>query len=212
LDELKSFLVSHGVKRIIVACPNCYKIFQAYGDPLEVVTVYEELARCGIPGSVKADANTAASIHDPCVTRFDASVQDAVRKLAAAKGFSVADMPHSRDKTFCCGEGGNVESVKPEFADIWVKRRQDETQGRLLLTYCAGCSARLNKKIPSLHILDAVLSPTSTVSGKARVSRSPWTYLNRLRVKRHFKKKHPAAVSRERTYSADSSTKQNGGI
>jgi Fe-S oxidoreductase len=212
MDELKSFLVHHGIKRIIVACPNCFKMFQAYGNPLEVVTVYEEMVKCGIPESFKADANTRVSIHDPCVVRFDTPIHEAVRKLAAEIGYSTNDMAHSRSKTFCCGEGGNVESVKPELADSWVKRRIDETQGRLLLTYCAGCSNRLNKHAPAVHILDAVLNPRSVISVKAQISRSPWTYFNRLRVKRHLKKQYPAPVCRERTYSPDPPENQKGGM
>jgi hypothetical protein len=30
-NELKTLLVDHGVKTVLVACPNCYKIFAGYG-------------------------------------------------------------------------------------------------------------------------------------------------------------------------------------
>jgi len=29
--EMKDFLVQSGVKKVIVACPNCYRIFRVYG-------------------------------------------------------------------------------------------------------------------------------------------------------------------------------------
>ena len=51
-----------------------------------------------------------------------------------------------------------------------------------------------------------MLNPDAIVAGKARVSGSPLTYLNRLRLKRYFKKNVPGEVTRERTFSADASS------
>ncbi|RJP92230.1 MAG: hypothetical protein C4518_07570 [Desulfobacteraceae bacterium] len=204
MDEMKSFLVEHGIRKIITACPNCHQIFKTYGTPLEVTTVYELLLQCGLPDSVSVEGVSAVSVHDPCVARFESAIQDAVRKLAVLSGFALVSMPHERCKAICCGEGGNVGAVAPEFSEVWTTRRREEAGGRLLLTYCAGCAGNLSRHTPTAHILDAVLDPESAVSGKIRVSKSPWTYLNRLKVKQILKKKNSAgAVTRERLFSAD---------
>ncbi len=206
MDEMKAFLVDHGIKRIITACPNCHTVFKTYGDPLQVISVYEWLAENGLPDSGRVDDDTVVSIHDPCVTRERTEVHTAVRKIIAAKGFTIVDMLHANGNTICCGEGGGVGSVCPDLADIWTDRRRRETDGRLMLTYCAGCVARLNRKAPTFHVLDAVLAPGAIETGRVKVSGSPLTYLNRLNVKRYFKKQGSGQVTRERTFSADASS------
>jgi len=202
-NNLISFLVDHGVKKIISTCPNCHQIFQTYGGPIKAETVYEALVQSGLPDTGRLSGSHLVSVHDPCVLRSKQSIHAAVRKIATEKGFSCVDMLHSGCKTICCGEGGNVEPVVPEFADTWASRRRDEANGRLILTYCAGCANKLRKKTPTVHILDAILNPELIVSGHARVSNPPWTYVNRLRIKRLLKRQAPDTVTHARTYSAD---------
>ena len=206
MDEMKKFLAEHGIKTVITACPNCYTVLKQYGEPLQVVSVYELLVQNGLPDTGRIDGEMVVSIHDPCVTRSREDIHQSVRKLAETKGFSVVEMLHARGNTLCCGEGGCVGAISPELADTWSDRRREEAAGRVLLTYCAGCADKLHKKSPVFHILDAVLNPDAIVAGKARVSGSPLTYLNRLRLKRYFKKNVPGEVTRERTFSADASS------
>lgn len=206
MDEMKAFLTGHGITRVITACPNCYCVFKEYGGPLAVSSVYEVLAANGLPDTGSIDGGPTVSIHDPCVTRSGSEIHRSVRELVGAKGFSIIEMMHTRDQTICCGEGGCVGSVSPELADNWTNRRREEADGRILLTYCAGCADRLHKQVPTFHVLDAVLHPEAVVSGRTSVSRSPVTYLNRLRLKRYFRKHVPGAVTRERPFSADSSS------
>ncbi len=202
--KMSSWLGAYGVETVMVACPNCYKVFAAYGSPLEVITVYEFLAENGFPGPSETTTSELSlhpvSIHDPCVLRNDSGVQTAVRRLAAAAGFSITEMPHSGEKTLCCGEGGAVGSVAPELASTWGDIRRTEAGGRRLLTYCAGCTEFLNRKIPTDHILDAVIHPETVAAGKRKAATAPLTYLNRIRLKRYLRKHHPGAVTRERNY------------
>ena len=214
-DEMKSYLINQGVKRIITACPNCHRMFRLYGAPLEAVTVYEMLVQWGVPeteGPAAFDTghDFSVSVHDPCGVRMDKGVHAAVRKLAADKGFSIVEMVHAGTKTLCCGEGGNAGAVAPGFAAAWTERRCAETGDRFLLTYCAGCAAKLGGRKKVCHILDAVLDPQAVISGKVNVSRSPMTYFNRLRLKRYMQKQNPDGTTRERTYSADQPTKGKG--
>jgi uncharacterized membrane protein YdjX (TVP38/TMEM64 family)/Fe-S oxidoreductase len=203
--EMRSWLAAYGVENIMVACPNCYKVFATYGAPLKVVTVYEFLAETDLPGPGKtkiADLSTdPVSIHDPCVLRNESAIQAAVRELATAAGFSLTEMAHSGEKTLCCGEGGAVGFVAPELATTWGDLRHKEAGRRRLLTCCAGCASFLNRKIPTDHILDAIVHPEAVAAGKRKATKSPLTYLNRLRLKRYLQKYHPGDVTRERYFS-----------
>ncbi len=203
--EMSSWLTACGVETVLVACPNCYKVFSNYGSPLEVATVYEFLTENDLPGADEATtADVSAhpvSIHDPCVLRNESAIQAAVRELATAAGFSITEMSHTGKKTLCCGEGGAVGFVAPELASTWGDLRQTEAGDCRLLTSCAGCAGFLNRKTPTDHILDAIFHPEAVAAGKRKAAKAPLTYLNRIRLKRYLQKHHPAAVSRERNFS-----------
>jgi len=207
-SEMRDWLTKHGVKSIIAVCPNCYKVFKTYGNTLAVVSAYEVLAKTSLPETTgNAGQTSNISIHDPCVLRKEAPIQAAVRELAAAKGFAITEMDHSREKTVCCGEGGSVGFVAPEFSRRWGEIRQKEADGRRLLTYCAGCANFLNKKVPTDHVLDAIFYPEAVATGSRKAAKAPFTYFNRVKLKRYMQENHPGAATRERDFL---STKDTG--
>lgn len=201
--EMKDWLAGQGVKSVLVVCPNCFKVFKQYGAPLAVTSVYDCLAEKGVPAACP-DIRKTVTIHDPCVLRNEPSIQDAVRTLAAGQGYTVEEMPHSRKKTVCCGEGGTVGAMAPNFSSAWRTIRKKEASGRNMLTYCAGCAGLLNRQSPTDHILDAVFYPEAVAAGRRKATVAPFTYLNRKRLKRVIREKHPASVTRERVFQADS--------
>lgn len=203
-QEMRAFLLGHGINKILVACPNCYRVFQQYGQGLTVQTIYEYLEIKGIPGTAKVKGSV--TIHDPCGTRFDKTVHRAVRRIAEQKGLSLIEMKHQGAKTLCCGEGGSVGCLMPDLAEAWGMRRKDEAGGSRILTYCAGCANFLGAKTPTGHLVDLLFDPEATLAGQAKVSRAPWTYLNRIRLKKQLKEKVKATVSRERTVADQGKT------
>jgi hypothetical protein len=90
--------------------------------------------------------------------------------------------------------------VAPDLAGQWGEIRRTEGEGRRIITYCAGCANFLGKIGPTAHLLDLIFDPAATLSGKAKVAKSPVTYLKRLLLKRSFRKKHKYAGSRERDF------------
>lgn len=196
LREMKSYLLSHGVKRLITACPNCHSVFSTHGKPLEVISVYEVIARHGLPGNPAP--HKRFTIHDSCVTRHDTSIQNAVRDIIETKGLSIMEMPHSREKAICCGKGAAVSYIDPKLANAWRNQRLKETAGHPIITYCAGCAGAFKDKTSVFHLIDILFEPQSAASGKPRVSRSPMTYLNRLWLKHVLRKHENPAFFRER--------------
>jgi Fe-S oxidoreductase len=207
-EEMRDFLLNNGVRQVIVACPNCYKVFHTYGDQLAVQTVYEFLARNGLP----AEKNFAATItvHDPCAVRYESGIHAAVRDLCARQGLSLAEMPHHGEKTLCCGEGGSVGFITPELAKKWAALRKDEADASRIVTYCAGCVNFLGAVSPTSHVLDLLFQPEATMAGKVKVAKSPITYLNRLRLKKRIKNTVVAAITRERTFTPDAEEMKGG--
>jgi Fe-S oxidoreductase len=199
-SEMHKYLMDNGIKNILTACPSCFAVFNTYAEGLVTQSVYDILAtekwqvESGLP-------QTTVTIQDSCVARLEKNMQDSVRKLIRAQGISFEEMKHHGKKTLCCGEGGGAHFVAPELAGQWGEIRRNEGQGRRIITYCAGCANFLGKIGPTAHLLDLIFDPVATLSGKAKVARSPMTDINRLLLKRRFRKKQKYASTRERNLS-----------
>jgi Fe-S oxidoreductase len=198
--EMRDYLVRNGVRTILTACPNCFRVFKEYGSGLAVRTVYEVLTEQGLPIN-QLPPRKPVAIHDPCAIRHDISIHDAVRTLVRSQGLSVEEMPHHGLKTLCCGEGGAVGFLASELAGQWGQRRRAETENRDLVTYCVGCSNLLEKLTPTHHLLDLFFEPEAILQGRVKPAGPPWTYWNRLKLKRKLKKTMKAPVTRERTFN-----------
>jgi len=199
-SEMRDYLVGEGVREVLVACPNCRTMFDSLGNGLSTRTVYEALAESAV---VLERAQGTVTVHDPCVLRHDAAAQGAVRTLLRGQGLVVEEMAHSGDNTLCCGQGGGVNLFDPDLSGAWVKLRGREADGRRIVGYCAGCVQALEAHTPASHLLDILFEPEQALAGKVKGASGLFTYLNRLRLKRRFKRMDGAAVVRERTFTAE---------
>ncbi|RPH85552.1 MAG: hypothetical protein EHM75_09605, partial [Desulfobacteraceae bacterium] len=205
--EMKDYLIHNGVRSVLTACPNCYRVFKGFGEDLDVRTVYEVLAEQG-PPTTAAPVGKPVVIHDPCAIRCEIPVHDAVRNLAQKQGMAVEEMAHQGVKTLCCGEGGAVALVAPELAGQWGQKRRGEAENREMVTYCVGCSNLLGKLTPTRHLLDLFFEPEATLQGRVKPAGPPWTYWNRIKLKKELKKILPVPVSRERTLDQESANRK----
>lgn len=183
---ITSRLKKAGVQEILVACPNCYKVFARYGSEFQVRTVYQVLAENNEFPNISTPAQLA--LHDPCPLRYEEEIQKSVRMLLEKTGFEMKKMKKSGPKTICCGEGGAVGFHNPGFAKAWGKKRAQLAGDDLMVTYCAGCAGFLGRWGKVCHVGDVIFSPDRALAGKTRASKSPLTYINRLILKRRLKK------------------------
>ncbi len=182
--ELLDRLSVGGVRTVLTACPNCTKIFRQYGQGMSVQTVYEILHRHGVAESeATATGGGEISVHDPCPLRDHHEAQSAVRGLLTDMGYTCVEMPHRKKMTLCCGEGGAVGCTQPDNSRGWAERRKQESEGRKLVTYCAGCTHFLGQATPTVHILDMIFRANGVSDNDISVSKGPVTYLNRLLLK-----------------------------
>jgi Fe-S oxidoreductase len=92
-------------------------------------------------------------------------------------------MKHQKKRTLCCGEGGSASFVAPDITDQWAEERAQQAEGRPVITYCAGCVQFLSGPLGIVHLVDLLLEPKRALEGTLAISRSPFTYLNRLMLK-----------------------------
>lgn len=199
-EEMRNYLAEQGVREVLVACPNCREMFDSLGRGLAVRTVYEALAESAAPPE---QASGTVTVHDPCVLRHDRAAQQAVRTLLRRQGLTVEEMAHSGRTTLCCGQGGGVNLLDPDLAGSWVRQRVGEASGRRVVGYCAACVQALADHAPASHLLDMLFNPQQALAGRVKGAAAPFSYLNRLLLKRKFRRMGGVAVLRERTFSAE---------
>lgn len=175
---LQKILKQRGIKKVLVACPNCFRMFKEYGE-LEVQTIYELLKAPAF-----SPTRQEVTVHDPCAVRFDSRIHGAVRSLVSDAGCVVREMKHHGKNTVCCGEGGAVGYLDQELARSWTQLRKEEAGELKVITYCAGCSHYLGQSMDTSHLLDLLYEPEKTMAGTIKVARSPMTYWHRLRLKK----------------------------
>jgi Fe-S oxidoreductase len=178
-------LEAHSITRVLTACPSCHQMISQYAPGLQSTMVYEILE--DVIAATDAGQGTALAVHDPCATRFDGGIHRSVRSIVARLGFSPTEMKHRGKRTLCCGEGGSACYIAADITDCWSDKRKVEAASTRVLTYCAGCVSFLGRKLATAHIIDLLLDPVRTLAGKEKISRSPVTWLNRLRLKQKLK-------------------------
>ena len=185
---LAEFQAAHralGSPRLILACSSCYQMFQKHLPEVELVSLWVLLDRHGTPArSEPVVTDRVVSIHDPCTTRGEPSIQDSVRRILGRLGYRVEELPLSRGKTECCGYGGLMWLANRPLAKAVVQRRIAESSTDYV-TYCAVCRdlfAAQGKR--SLHLLDLLFEKDP----EARATRAGPGYSqrheNRARLKR----------------------------
>jgi hypothetical protein len=154
LQEIARTWAEMGSPRIITACSSCHRVFKQHLPEARVESLWTLLAGIGLPEP--APPPRVLAVHDPCATRGEADIQDAVRRILAGLGVQVEELGYSRELTTCCGYGGLQAFANPEIADKTVNRRIAESEADYV-TYCAMCRDNFSYRGKrSLHVLDLV--------------------------------------------------------
>lgn len=175
-------LQQQGVTQILTACPNCYQVFKRYAPQFDVKTVYEQLDQGPLPPRAKTQG--MLTIHDPCVNRFEPHIHQAVRSLISKSGLEIQEMTNKGKTSLCCGEGGCVMATDKDLALSWRDQRAQQSQERLITTYCAGCVEFLRPVARTVHLIDLLFAPLVALDRKARPAGSIKRYRNRLKLKK----------------------------
>ncbi len=138
-------------RAVVTTDPHTYHAVKSeYGDgtgPLhgiEVLHATELLARLVAEGRLAFETPVRAAVtyHDPCYLGRYHGVYDAPRRLLAALGAEVKEMPRSRDAALCCGAGGgriwmeDAPGIKERPAESRVKEAAGVRGVRTLVVSC----------------------------------------------------------------------------
>ncbi|HXG52020.1 MAG TPA: heterodisulfide reductase-related iron-sulfur binding cluster [candidate division Zixibacteria bacterium] len=129
-------LKSHGVKRIVTACPHCFNAlkndYPRLGGSFEVRHHSEMLAELLREGRLRAPQKSDAKVtyHDPCYLGRYNDIYDEPRAVIETMSASgIAEMEQRRERSFCCGAGGGLM-----WADETGARINNERAGQALQT------------------------------------------------------------------------------
>lgn len=153
-DWIRSQWEAYGRPSVVLACPTCRLMFGRHLPEIPTTTLYELLLEHeAIP--VIPERETV-SVFDPCASRHDPGVQQAVRQLAEKAGYQLQPLPMSGELAQCCSWGGHVAVAHPPYAAFMVKERISAGE-HPYLAYCSNCRDSFAKAgKPVRHILDVV--------------------------------------------------------
>jgi Fe-S oxidoreductase len=163
LETLEFRFRRAGVYKVIVCCPNCAVTLRRIPN-LKVVSIWQVLLEhlpepenrnLGLPPLV---------LHDPCPTRREPKVHEAVRKVLSHFGVVFAEYPANRDKTLCCGRANMLMARDPKKGREMLLRRVSQSSCRNVLTYCFSCAdAFKSAGCGALHGLDCIFPPNGEI-------------------------------------------------
>ena len=173
-----------GRPHLIAACSTCYQMFRRNLPEIAVQSVWPILAHSPLPSAAGNGFSSPVAVHDPCTTRHEPHIQNAVRHILHRLGIAYEELSPGGEKTECCGFGGLMSNAAPDLA-MEVVRRRSRLSSHDYLTYCAMCRdsmAALDKR--TLHLLDLLFSSAAPADPAGR-KRTGWSRRrdNRSRLK-----------------------------
>lgn len=142
LEKIRAAWQQLGQPKMITLCPSCYATFQQAEIP--VVSIVDLLLELGLPSQTTKQSGVLA-VHDSCTTRFDRKLQDGVRALAQQAGYTIEELPYSREKTHCCGYGGLTSLVNRAVGEETVQQCISQSSADYL-TYCVNCRDQFSRQ------------------------------------------------------------------
>jgi Fe-S oxidoreductase len=153
IAKLKADWVALGKPTAIFACPTCRQMFKRHLPEIAGVFLYNLMAEQGI-SPPKAAGGETVSVFDPCASRDEPELQQAVRALAQQAGYILQPLPLEGKLAQCCSWGGQVSITNPRYAGEVVKARTTESD-LPYITYCINCRDIFGAaKKPAYHLLD----------------------------------------------------------
>jgi hypothetical protein len=142
-----------GKPKPIFACPTCKKMFNEFLPESDGVFLFNLMRDQGFSPEKRIDGERY-SVFDPCSSREEVDLQQAVRDLAERSGVKLEPLASERQWAECCSWGGHVSIANPEYARTVIQKRIGQSDAPYI-TYCVNCKDIFTESGKgSAHLLD----------------------------------------------------------
>ncbi|NWF95863.1 MAG: (Fe-S)-binding protein [Candidatus Thorarchaeota archaeon] len=151
-----------GVERLVTNCPGCYRMWkEEYHEfldidvPFEVIygaQYYADLIDRGRISGLTSPLDVSVTFHDGCDAGRNSGIYEEPRKvLENLPGVTFEELPHTKNKSFCCGSGGVLRAFDPDFS-VKINRLKVEdieaTSAQVVATACPSCVDFMHEQLP----------------------------------------------------------------
>ncbi|MCL4487805.1 MAG: (Fe-S)-binding protein [Chloroflexi bacterium] len=159
-----------GAKRLVASCPSCYHTWHTdypaiLGQPLgfQVLHATQLLAELVERKQIRlGPVEQKVTYHDPCDLGRTSNIYDEPRfLLTSLPGIELQEMKDRRERSLCCGGGGDVEMVDAALSAAVAKRRvgqAKDTGAQVIVSACQQCKRTLagavRKEKARMKVLD----------------------------------------------------------
>jgi len=191
-SQLQNELTKLKVTEIITACPNCFISIKKNNPNLKITTVWEKIIEKGMPQSLLNKYNKVDikfKLHDPCPTRYENNIHEAVREIIKKMGIIIEEFEFSKRQTVCCGAGAMVGITNSKLAAVHMGKRAEPSTSEYILTYCQTCAESLSiGEKNAVHLLDLMFKEEkySTLGLQHKRNNFAKKWVNRYKGKRRI--------------------------
>jgi heterodisulfide reductase subunit D len=160
LDKIKEV----GAKIMVFSCPSCYRTWkELYDTDVELLHSSHLLERLIKEKKIPLkELNLTVTYHDPCDLGRNSDVYEPPREvLKMIPGLKLVELKDNRQKSVCCGGGGDVEMANPDLTSEIAQMKINEVQktgADIVVTPCQQCvrtiSTRARKQGIKLKVMD----------------------------------------------------------
>lgn len=173
VEKIKERIQKKGIKKLILGCTNCKKIFSLFMPEIETVHIINAISDTEIIKALNHPNTKEVYLHHPCPAfRFDDVKENAAKLLS-----QFATIHNQLSVPSCCGLGGGshtlLEDLSDKFADRVIKTATDKP----IVTYCMGCKNKFLKNNKTAYHLFEILTGTEPLNKPVSVGKK---WLNRL--------------------------------
>lgn len=186
LDGFRQTHVAMGSPALILACSSCRQVFAEHMPEVEIVSLWDVFDEMELPAASLANGHPPVAIHDPCTARYETHTQDSVRRIVKRLGYTIDELPLSREKTTCCSYGGHMWFADRALSNTVIERRIAESPADYV-AYCAICRDFFaGQGKPTLHLLDLIYGDDVEAIARRRGPGYSERHENRARLKRRL--------------------------
>ncbi len=153
---LHSQWVKMGQPTLVTACSSCHSLFREAMPEMKLLSLWEILDCNPLPPVPDKVSDLTLCVHDPCSSRHEPQVQQAVRNILGKLGVKIEELPLHGRLTECCGYGGLMCFANKDLS-ISIMKRRIEMSDHDYIAYCAVCKDQfLSQGKKTLHLLDII--------------------------------------------------------